>query len=191
MHSLLKDTIAKKLCCERKSQFYICVYIQWCRRPTDRLHLKFPFPAETDVLVPVLSQSTDVVVVNFVVVLKFPNFRPADRWNPKSQIIPKLGRILKFKPQPCYKLIKTLLQTENEGRVGYWAVATIFRFCSIFLCSASQRVQPTVGNSLLLSYTLHPNNTQIARTGNNNKCPAGWFYFLSLYHSKGQDNFQE
>ena len=122
---------------------------------------------------------------------KFPNFRPADRWNPKSQIIPKLGRILKFKPQPCYKLIKTLLQTENEGRVGYWAVATIFRFCSIFLCSASQRVQPTVGNSLLLSYTLHPNNTQIARTGNNNKCPAGWFYFLSLYHSKGQDNFQE
>lgn len=31
------------------------------------------FPAETDVLVPVLSRSTDVVVVNFVVVLKFPN----------------------------------------------------------------------------------------------------------------------
>ena len=30
------------------------------------------FPAETDVLVPVLSRSTDVVVVNFVVVLKFP-----------------------------------------------------------------------------------------------------------------------
>ena len=33
--------------------------------------LSFLFPAETDVLVPVLSQSTDVVVVNFVVVLKF------------------------------------------------------------------------------------------------------------------------
>ena len=32
--------------------------------------LSFLFPAETDVLVPVLSQSTDVVVVNFVVVLK-------------------------------------------------------------------------------------------------------------------------
>ena len=34
----------EKLCCERTSQFYICVYIQ-CRRrrPTDRLHLKFPF----------------------------------------------------------------------------------------------------------------------------------------------------
>ena len=34
--------------------------------------LSFLFPAETDVLVPGLSQSTDVVVVNFVVVLKFP-----------------------------------------------------------------------------------------------------------------------
>ena len=39
------------------------------------------------------------------------NFWPADRWNRKSQIIPKLGRILKIKPQQCYKFIKTLLQT--------------------------------------------------------------------------------
>ena len=39
--------------------------------PTDCI-LSFLFPAETDVLVPVLSRSTDVVVVNFVVVLKFP-----------------------------------------------------------------------------------------------------------------------
>ena len=34
--------------------------------------LSFLFPAEIDVLVPVFSHSTDVVVVNFVVVLKFP-----------------------------------------------------------------------------------------------------------------------
>ena len=40
--------------------------------PSDGI-LSFIFPAETDVLVPVLSRSTDVVVVNFVVVLKFPN----------------------------------------------------------------------------------------------------------------------
>ena len=40
--------------------------------PTDCI-LSFLFPAKTDVLVPVFSQSTDVVVVNFVVVLKFPN----------------------------------------------------------------------------------------------------------------------
>ena len=39
--------------------------------PTDRI-LSFLFPAETDVPVPVFSQSTEVVVVNFVVVLKFP-----------------------------------------------------------------------------------------------------------------------
>ena len=62
----------EQLCCERTSQFYICVYIQ-CRRrwPTDCI-LSFLFPDETDVLVPVFSQATDVVVVNFVVVLKFP-----------------------------------------------------------------------------------------------------------------------
>ena len=47
------------------------------------------------------------------------NFRPPDRWNRKSQIILKLGRILKFKPQQCYKLITTLLQTENEGKLGF------------------------------------------------------------------------
>ena len=41
-------------------------------QPTDCI-LSFLFPDETDVLVPVFSQSTDVVVVNFVVVLKFPN----------------------------------------------------------------------------------------------------------------------
>ena len=39
--------------------------------PTDCI-LIFLFAAETDVLVPVFSHSTDVVVVNFVVVLKFP-----------------------------------------------------------------------------------------------------------------------
>ena len=39
--------------------------------PTDCI-LSFLFHAETDVLVPVFSQATDVVVVNFVLVLKFP-----------------------------------------------------------------------------------------------------------------------
>ena len=39
--------------------------------PTDCI-LSFLFPAETDVPVPVFSQSTDVVVVIFVVGLKFP-----------------------------------------------------------------------------------------------------------------------
>ena len=39
--------------------------------PTDYI-LSFLFAAETDVLFPAFSHSTDVVVVNFVVVLKFP-----------------------------------------------------------------------------------------------------------------------
>ena len=39
--------------------------------PTDCI-LSILFPTETDVLIPVFSQSTDVVVVNFVAVLKFP-----------------------------------------------------------------------------------------------------------------------
>ena len=42
------------------------------RLPAGRF-LSFPFPAETDVVVPVLPRSIDVVVVSFVVDLKFPN----------------------------------------------------------------------------------------------------------------------
>ena len=53
------------------------------------------------------------------------------------EIIPKLGRILKFKPQPCYKLMKALLQTENEGRLGFelWLRFTDFArfFCAFAL----------------------------------------------------------
>ena len=60
------------------------------------------------------------------------NFRPADRWNRKSQIIPKLGRLLKFKPQQSYKLIKTLLQTENEGTLGFELLPRFARFFCAF-----------------------------------------------------------
>ena len=35
------------------------------------------------------------------------------------KIISKLGRILKYKLQQCYKLIKALLQTENEDTFGF------------------------------------------------------------------------
>ena len=52
--------------------------------PTDCI-LSFLFPAETAVLVPVFSQSTDVVVVNFVVVLKFPIFLATWDLAPLSQ----------------------------------------------------------------------------------------------------------
>ena len=48
--------------------FYVSVVVDL---PTDCI-ISFLFLSETDVLVPVFSQPTDVVVVNFVVVLKFP-----------------------------------------------------------------------------------------------------------------------
>ena len=54
--------------------------------PTDCI-FSFLFAAETDVLVPVFSQSTDVIVVNFVVVLKFLNVE-----GPTTMTIKKPGR---------------------------------------------------------------------------------------------------
>ena len=53
----------QKLCCEQKSQSYICVTftVVVVDLQTDCI-LSFHFPAETDVLAPVFSQSTDVVV---------------------------------------------------------------------------------------------------------------------------------
>ena len=57
------------------SHFERTVCIQWVFSAssfsTDRF-LSFFFTAETNVVVPVVSRSIDVVVVNFVVVLKFP-----------------------------------------------------------------------------------------------------------------------
>ena len=70
---VLKDAIAKNFVANEHhsftSVFTFNVVVVDLR--TDCI-LTFLFLAETDVLVPVFSQSTDVVVVNFVVVLKFP-----------------------------------------------------------------------------------------------------------------------
>ena len=70
---VLKDAIAKNFVAnEHHSCTFVFTFsVVVVDLPTDRI-LTFLFPAETDVLVPVFSQSTDVVVVNFVVVLKFP-----------------------------------------------------------------------------------------------------------------------
>ena len=70
---VLRDTIAKTLVAnEHHSFLFVFTFsVVVVDLPTDCI-LTFLFPAETDVLVPVFSQSTDVVVVNFVVVLKFP-----------------------------------------------------------------------------------------------------------------------
>ena len=69
----MKDTIAKNFFANEHHSFtfvFTFSVVVVVDLPTDCI-LCFLFPAETDV--PVFSQSTDVVVVNFVVVLKFPN----------------------------------------------------------------------------------------------------------------------
>ena len=72
---VLKDAIAKNFVANEHHSFtsvFTFSVVVVVDLPIDCI-LSFLFPAETDVLVPVFSQSTDVVVVNFVVVLKFPN----------------------------------------------------------------------------------------------------------------------
>ena len=83
---VLKDAIAKNFVANEHHSFtsVFTFSVVVVDLPTDCI-LTFLFPAETDVLVPVFSQSTDVVVVNFVVVLKFP-----------TVISPTYGRILKL-----------------------------------------------------------------------------------------------
>ena len=70
---VLKDAIAKNFVANEHHSFtsVFTFSVVVVDLPTDRI-LTFLFPAETDGLVPVFSQATDVVVVNFVVVLKFP-----------------------------------------------------------------------------------------------------------------------
>ena len=71
---VLKDAIAKNFVANEHHSFtsVFTFSVVVVDLPIDCI-LTFLFAAETDVLVPVFSQSTDVVVVNFVVVLKFPN----------------------------------------------------------------------------------------------------------------------
>ena len=71
---VLKDAIAKNFVANEHHSFtsVFTFSVVVVDLPIDCI-LSFLFPAETDVLVPVFSQSTDVVVVNFVVVLKFSN----------------------------------------------------------------------------------------------------------------------
>ena len=68
---VLKDAIAENFVANEHRSFrsVFTFNVVVVDQPNDCI-LTFLFPAETDVLVPVFSQSTDVIVVNFVVVLK-------------------------------------------------------------------------------------------------------------------------
>ena len=94
--------------------------------PTDCI-LSFLFAAEKDVLVPVFSQSTDVVVVvNFVVVLKFPVVQHATTIVPLVCLSDQLAcfgfvffcffsrvRVLAVKLQGNFKTFPSLSQAER------------------------------------------------------------------------------
>ena len=71
---VLKDAIAKNFVANEHHSFtFVFTFsVVVVDLPTDCI-LSFLFPAETDVLFPLFSRSTDVVVVKFVEVLKFPN----------------------------------------------------------------------------------------------------------------------
>ena len=71
---VLKDAIAKNFVANEDHSFtfaFTFSVVIVVDLPTDCI-LSFLFPAQTNVLVPVFSQPRDIVVVNFVVVLKFP-----------------------------------------------------------------------------------------------------------------------
>ena len=70
---VLKDAIPKNFVANEHHSFtFVFTFsVVVVALPTDCIS-SFLFAAETDVLVPVFSQSTDVVVVNFVMVPKFP-----------------------------------------------------------------------------------------------------------------------
>jgi len=103
---LLKDAIAKNFVANERRSFtfvftfsVVVVYL-----PTDRI-LTFLFPAETDVHVPVFSQSTDVVVVNFVVVLKFPIVPRGSSRRYLLFFVPYFSNRLDFPSPPLSKYI--------------------------------------------------------------------------------------
>ena len=76
--------------------------------PTDCI-LSFLFPAETDVLVPLFSRSTDVVVVNLVEVLKVARYS-FSRSKP-----PKFERKLRRHKQGFVKIDTTVVLDKEEN----------------------------------------------------------------------------
>ena len=51
---------------------------------------------------------------------------------------------MKFKPQQCYKLVKTLLQTENEGKLGFELWPRFADFARFF-CAFALNVYKDLG----------------------------------------------
>ena len=54
---------------------------------------------------------------------------------------------MKFKPQQCYKLIKTLLQTENEGKLGFELWPRFADFARFFCAFALKTLKDGTNDS--------------------------------------------
>ena len=127
----------EKLCCERTSQFTFAFTfsVVVVDLPTDCI-LSFLFPAATDVLVPVFSQSTDVVVVNSVVVLKFPNMTIRTTKTVESVqlsgVVVSVAVVLKF-PNMTIRTTKTVESIHLKGRIKIFGCFPPF-YLPLHLC---------------------------------------------------------
>ena len=60
---------------------------------------------------------------------------------------------MKIKPQQCYKFIKTLLQTENEGRLGFELWPRFADFARFFCAFALNSFIFTLRSKVELNWT--------------------------------------
>ena len=112
---------------------YIFIWRSCCRRPLLCLN-SLMFPADTEVLVPVLSWLRDVVVVNFVVALKFTS-RVSTKTVVKWSTITHFTGIGTLK-QSDHKYNKK----ENPGKDSFSSSSHFFFFLS--KCSSSKGNHP-------------------------------------------------
>ena len=106
--------------------------------------LSFLSTAETDVLVPVLSQSTDGVVVSFVVVLQFPNVTIRTTKTVESvQLsggVVSVVVVLKF-PNITIKTTKTVESVQLNGVVVSFVVVLKFPNMTIRTTKTVESIQ--------------------------------------------------
>ena len=98
--------------------------------------LSFLSTAETDVLVQALSQSTDGVVVSFVVVLKFPNVTIRTTKTVESVqlngVVVSVAVVLKF-PNMTIRTTKTVESIHLKGRIKIFGCFPPF-YLPLHLC---------------------------------------------------------
>ena len=124
--------------------------------------LSFLSTAETDVLVPALSQSTDGFVVSFVVALKFPNVTIRMRKTVESVqlsgVVVSVVLVLKF-PNITIRTTKTVESVKLSGVVV--SVVVVLKFPNITI-RTTKTVESVQINGVVVSFVVvlkFPNNT--------------------------------